>query len=381
MVLAIASVSACVVLVCVTLVLRASASVNHVALGEAPRPVSFAEARAELWRPSRSYVGTLEAWVEASVGPQYTSAYVATVRVRPGAPVRKNDVLATLDCSAPAAMSDVAGMEARAIEARQNAVSDEATRTRDLLDGGFVSPNELEQKLASSDAERARLEAQKSRLRAAALEVSDCVLRAPFDGEVGTRSLDPGAFVHPGEAIVSVVDRRWVRFTTAVPERDYEIVSPGQRVSVDIVATRRRREATIARRAPRADPATRTVHVEVDLEDPERAIPVGTTGVVSIDVGEARSAIAVPLVAGRVRGDKAQVFVLEGDVARTREVEVFGERSGVLFLAPSVAAGTRVVTQGRALLRDGDRVNASADHVPPAGWTGGTRGGGGELRP
>jgi len=37
--------------------------------------------------------------------------------------------------------------------------------------------------------------------------VSDCVLRAPFDGEIATRLVDPGAFVRPGTSIVSVIDR------------------------------------------------------------------------------------------------------------------------------------------------------------------------------
>jgi len=46
---------------------------------------------------------------------------------------------------------------------------------------------------------------------------------------------------------------------------------------------------------------------------------------------------------------------------------VKGERGGRLYLDPSLPAGARVVTEGRALLKDGDRVEAKLDATPGAG--------------
>jgi hypothetical protein len=176
---------------------------------------------------------------------------------------------------------------------------------------------------------------------------------------------------------VSVVDRRTIRFTTDVPERDYDDVVPGARVSLRSVATGARREGTIARRAPRADPATRTVHVEVDVEDAGREIPVGTTAVMTIDVGKPVRAVAIPTTAARVRGDKAHLFVVESDVAHARDVPVLGEQEGTIYLDPSLPAGSHVVSQGSELLADGDRVKGSPDRLPPATPpAAGARGGG-----
>ncbi len=124
------------------LVLHAESKVNKVALASAPRPVTVVGATETTFRDSRKYVGTLEPWVEASVGPQFISAYVDTVLVRPGATVRRGDVLATLDCRNASAASRAVAAEARAIDARQRAVADETARMRTLLDGGFVAPNE-----------------------------------------------------------------------------------------------------------------------------------------------------------------------------------------------------------------------------------------------
>jgi hypothetical protein len=41
-------------------------------------------------------------------------------------------------------------------------------------------------------------------------------------------------------------------------------------------------------------------------------------------------------------------------------VAVEGEIGGSLFVDPTLAAGTTIVTEGRALLNDGDRVSAKA---------------------
>jgi RND family efflux transporter MFP subunit len=345
---------------------RAEARVNRVALSDAAKPVSVISARKSAFVADRSYVGTLRPWVEASVGPQLVSAFVETVLVRPGAVVKKGDVLATLDCRNANATTQAITMQARALEASQRAVAHEATRVQGLLDGGFVSENEAEQKAAQSQAQEAELLAARAKLLGSSLEVSDCVLRAPFAGEVATRSIDPGAFVRPGSAIVSVVDRATVRIVADAPELDFDVITPGRDVKVHLVSTGRDLVGKIARRAPAADPATRTVHFELDIDDADRSLPVGTTAELSIDVGEPRPATELPIYAATIRGSKAQVFVVSGGVAKKTNVAVLGERAGRLFVDPVLPAGAEVVTEGRALLDDGDRVAPLAEHAPEA---------------
>jgi RND family efflux transporter MFP subunit len=289
------------------------------------------------------------------------SAYVDTVLVRPGAVVKRGEVVATLDCRNANASSQAVAMQARALEARQEASAHEASRLNNLLDGGFVSPNEAEQKTALSAAEQAQLLAAQAQLVGSSLQQNDCILRAPFDGEIATRTSDPGAFARPGVPIVSVVDRSTVRVVADAPEVDFSAVAPGTPVNMHMLSTDRDLSATISRRAPAADPLTRTVHFEMDVADPERALPVGTTADIRIDVGEPKPATEIPLSSALVRGDKATVFVVDGNVAHKRVVPVLGERTGRLFVAPSLASGTKIVTEGRALLNDNDKVNATLD--------------------
>ena len=340
---------------------KAQSDVNTVALASEPKGVTVVRALGSRYQAKRTYVGTLEPWVEAKIGPQLVSAYVDSVLVRPGAKVAKGDVLATLDCrSASAATRAVAG-QARALEARQRAHAQEAARAQTLLEGGFMAANEVEQKQAQTAAEAAQLDALRAQLAGKSLEVSDCVLRAPFDGEVAMRGADPGAFVKPGTALVSLVDRSVIRLTTMVPETDFAIVAPGKPVKIRVLAVGRDMTGVIARRSPSAHPVTRTLGFEVDLEDPKREIPVGTTAELTVSAAEPVEATEIPLIAAKIRGSKATLFVVEDGAAKSVSVPVLGEIGGSLFVATQLAPGAQVVTQGRSLLANGDKVVAKID--------------------
>jgi membrane fusion protein (multidrug efflux system) len=338
---------------------RAEAKTNKVALFQSAKPVTVLAAKGSDYRPSRVYIGTLEPWVEANVGPQLVSAYVDTVLVRPGAVVRRGEVVATLDCRTASASQQAVASQARAIDARQVAIAHQSARTQELLDGGFTSPDQAEQVAAQSLSQEAELDATKAKLASTQLEVSDCILRAPFDGEVSRRTVDPGAFARPGTSIVSIVDRNIVRMTADAPESDFDVVAPRSKVVIHVFARNKDIPATITRRAPAADPATRTVHFEIDLPDPTREVPVGTTGEVHIEVGEPVPATEIPAYAATIRGSNATVFVVDAnEVAHAKTAVIQGEVGGSLFLDTSLPPGSHVVTEGRALLNDGDKVAA-----------------------
>jgi RND family efflux transporter MFP subunit len=347
---------------------RAEANVNKVALSDNAKSVTVGEAHAAMFRPTHRYVGTLEPWLHARIGPQFASGYVDTVLVRPGAAVKRGDVLATLDCRNASTASQAIAHQARALEQRQKAAAKEAARLGELLEGGYAAPNEVEQKQAQSAANEAQIAALLAQGSGKALEVNDCILRASFDGEVALRLADPGAFVRPGGAIVEVVDRAVVRVAASVPEIDFEAVAPKTPVRLRLLATGKDLAGEVSRRAPSADPSTRTVVFEVDLPNPGRDIPVGTTAEIFVDVGELVPTVEIPLLAAKIRGSSATVFLVEDGVAKKVAVDVIGEKGGSVFVDPKgLKPGARVVTQGRALLANNDRVAARLEESRPEG--------------
>jgi membrane fusion protein, multidrug efflux system len=358
--------SAAVLVVCmgVLLVAHATANVNRVALASLPVGVTAVEARQSQYAPTHHYVGTLLPWVEAKIGPQLISAYVGSVLVRPGDRVRRGQVIGTLDCRNASATSQAVSMQARALQEQQGALAHEAARLAELQHGGFASDNEIEKKQAESASKQAELLSSKASLQRATLEVNDCVLRAPFDGEVSERTMDPGAYAHPGQSIATLIDRTTIRVGADVPEEDFALVKPGDEVGIHALANGRRLQGKIARRSPAADPSTRTVHFEVDLPDPERVLPVGTTAELTVAAGAPIPAIELPLAGAAVKGTRATIFLAENDRPRKVVLNVLGERAGRLFVEPTLSDRALVIVEGRALLKEGDRLQVKVDREP-----------------
>jgi multidrug efflux pump subunit AcrA (membrane-fusion protein) len=153
--------------------------------------------------------------------------------------------------------------------------------------------------------------------------------------------------------------------TADVPERDFEVVSPDRKVRIVEYATGKEIFGSITRRAPAADPGTRTVHIEIDIPDPAHEIPVGTTGDVRVDVGNPVPATVLPLAAAIMHDDKATIFVVDGDVVHVKTFLSLGEADGMIYAKPNdVPAGTHVVSDGRGLIKEGDRVVSKLEPLP-----------------
>src|SRR5207302_199896 len=73
------------------MVVHADAQVSTTALTASAKLVTVVQAKATTYRASRTYVATIEPWVEAKIGPQLVSAYVDTVLVRSAGCVARLD--------------------------------------------------------------------------------------------------------------------------------------------------------------------------------------------------------------------------------------------------------------------------------------------------
>jgi multidrug efflux pump subunit AcrA (membrane-fusion protein) len=143
-----------------------------------------------------------------------------------------------------------------------------------------------------------------------------------------------------------------------VPENDNTVVAPGAILSAKIPSVERTLVAKVSRRVASADPVTRTIHVESDMPNADRTIPVETTADVEVHYGDSIAAVAIPVSAATVRGGRATIFAIEGNIARKRTLDVLNETEGWLFVPPN-QVGTLLVVEGRSLLHDGDKVDAT----------------------
>jgi RND family efflux transporter MFP subunit len=121
----------------------------------------------------------------------------------------------------------------------------------------------------------------------------------------------------------------------------------------------RQHEAKITFVAAAADPGSRTVQVTAEVGSPgDAALRPGAFARVTIGVGGNAEAVLIPEVAIRPSEDGFIVFVVEGDKARRRIVEL-GLRTadGMVEVRSGVKAGELVVVRGAEALREGVTVN------------------------
>ena len=153
------------------------------------------------------------------------------------------------------------------------------------------------------------------------------VLRAPFAGTVTARFADPGALVQAATGaqtgalpLVTISTPERLRVYVYVPQHDAGFVKVGDRALVTLPERADVQiEGQVARRSDELDPRTRMMLVEVDVDNRDGRIVAGSFVTVMLTFAMPPE-IMVPVEALVLNGQKASVFVLDGDTVHARPV-------------------------------------------------------------
>ena len=227
----------------------------------------------------RGFVGVIVAHETVDLVPK-APGRIKEITVRLGDKVKRDDLVATLDAqaarqelamaeaglSAASAEFEKATLEAGQAHERAKRREPEAAGGDHLFSKEEVSDARYQDKLAGPRLRTARASvAEKSaRVKQLRAALADLDLRAPFDGTVSARYVDPGAVVGPTTTIVRLInpDDLWVRF--AMPEDRAGAVQPNQKVRVAI-ENLAEVDAVVEKVAPEVDAASRMVIAEAKL--------------------------------------------------------------------------------------------------------------------
>lgn len=324
-----------------------------VAVSDNRQPVS--PAQTEVVQPAAiptvtAVAGTVRSATTATLAAK-VMGNVTRVLVSEGDRVRKGQILLEIDSRDATAGVDRAraGVDEveQAIDGAASAVQAAAAgnalaqttlkRYTVLRDRNSVSPQEFDDvqakaRIAAAELERAKrgsdqLLARRKEAHAALAEaetyLDDSRVRAPIDGVVTARLVDPGSQAAPGMPLLTVEDPSSMRVEATLSEDLAAQTHAGDAVTLEIGSARI--AARVTRVVPAVDPMTRSALVKIDL--PNASIRSGTYARVLFTTG-AREAIAVPASAISSRGSLDSVMVVGGDsVARMRLVTL-GDRVG-----------------------------------------------------
>lgn len=298
--------------------------------------------------------GTAEAFYEADLGAR-VSGYVSDLVVDVGSRVAAGQVLARIAAPEIAAARNAARSE---VAARQS----EHERTAALAARNSVTQKALTEARHRLDTALAALAEADALLRYATIE-------APFAGIVTARAIDPGDMVFEAsspkggsEPLLKVAKLDVIRVKTYVPERDAVWTDVGDAATIMFDALPGRIfRGEIARLSGAIDPGTRTMLVEIDLQNDEARIRPGFYGQTRITLEHRERALAVPLAAVRFDDGKAYVLALAGDdTVRRADVITGVEAGGFLEIVSGLTERDRVVAAPPATLTDGAAVRLAA---------------------
>lgn len=131
---------------------------------------------------------------------------------------------------------------------------------------------------------QARLEAARTELRRAQLDLQHRNIRAPFPGALQERNVEVGDYVSDGDVIGTYVDERSLVVVGAVAEQHASELEEGARGKAKL-ATGQIATGTIRYIAPVADQATRTFTIELLIDNASGRLPAGVTAEIELPTG------------------------------------------------------------------------------------------------
>jgi RND family efflux transporter MFP subunit len=282
------------------------------------------------------------------------SGYVTAIKVDRGDRVKAGDLLATVasvetDQQYQAALHDLENKTRK------------WARAKDLAGHGWTSrqaADQAETDYTMASANVAQIATMKSYEE----------IRAPFDGVVTARFVDVGVLVQnsttnktSNQPVVTISDERRLRVDVFVEQRDVPFVHVGDLADVaDGANSDRKVTARIARTSNELDPRTRTLFVELDVDNTDQFLVPGSFAYVTLHI-PMQSYPEIPVAGLIVRGTRTMIADLASDqTVHLRPVTVATTDGVHAALADGATVGQRVAINLPDEVGDGARVQTQS---------------------
>ncbi|TDG06511.1 efflux RND transporter periplasmic adaptor subunit [Paraburkholderia guartelaensis] len=315
-----------------------------------PATVTAAIAGYQTWQPQLVAVGSLRAVRGVDVTTE-VAGLVREIAFNSGQEVKTGQVLVRLNDDSDRAQ--LASLQAAADLAQTVYKRDKAQ-----FDIQAIAKAQLDADAADLKSKRAQVDQQ------AALVIKKTI-RAPFAGRVGITTVNPGQYLNPGDAIVTLqaIDPIYADFF--LPQQQLGQLQVGQAIVVDTDAFGNRTfDGKIRSINPRVDSSTRNVQIEATVDNSERKLLPGMYANVKIDAGGAQRYLTLPQTAITYNPYGATVFIVKPGEHKNAQGKIMPVAQQV-FVTPGptrgdqvailkgISEGTQVVTSGQLKLKNG----------------------------
>ena len=217
--------------------------------------------------------------------------------------------------------------------------------------------HQAQQNYAAIANSQAAVEAAQSNLSLAKRNLTYTVVSAPMAGYVSERPADIGEYISPQQKVATIVSLNPLRVRIDVPEQAIPQIRVGESVSVSVAAYPDRSFAGhVARVSPSVTPASRTMTVEADVDNPNAELKPGQFATIRVLLPQSAPAVLVPQRALRTISGATYVFVIKNGFAQQRLVQTGQTEGDLVELKSGIAADEIVASSNVDQLSDGSAV-------------------------
>lgn len=354
-------------LLLVALLLCSSCSKNDSAVAtEKPAiAVETAIATPAPLRATLPVTGTLTARRTAEVKTEL-AGLVREVYVTEWAAVRQGQPLARIQASE--SETAVKRGEAGALRAQVEAdrARREAERMGHLKAAGLATQQQLDDALSMAAAAAAMHQASEEEVAQLRLRLEKSLVRSPIDGVVAMRAVNVGDLAGAdsgGNILFRIVDNRILDLTVTVPARELARIQVGQILEFSSDGRPETFRGTIKYLNPSVNPVDRSLQLMAEIDNRDGRLRDGLFVKGEILTGQRENVLLVPrtvLSNLDLANRQASLFVVVGDQAERRTVEIGAISGEQVEIVAGLQAGERYVRRGAFNLRDGDKVSSGS---------------------
>lgn len=331
---------------------------------EAVRPIAWTTATTSALEQSRTISGIV-APVETANLSFEVQGKVRDVKVSLGSEVKKGQILALLDkrsfnLAIQSSQAEVEKAKASLAEAKN-----EYYRHEEMIKRNLISQSEFDNAKAVYESSKSTVDVTVAKLEIAQKDLQDSVLKAPYDGTITKRFIEPSQQIASGNLAFEIEGKHGFEVQILVPETLIKEIKQDALIPVSIpTLSAELFKAQISEVGTRAESAN-AFPVTIALLEENVQMRAGMTAEVEFiysalgRTGYAGSTVLIPMSALLAELDqKVSVFVYDkqAQVVRKRLVQTENIINNQVFISTGLTDGEIIATAGVAFLRDGQRV-------------------------
>jgi RND family efflux transporter MFP subunit len=316
--------------------------------------------------------GNIQAFIDSPIYAR-TNGYLKKWYTDIGAHVKAGQLLAEIETPELDQQLDQARAELNTSQANNRLAEITATRYQDLAKTDSVSKQDVDNAAGDFEAKKAMVASAESNVRRLEQLQSFEKIYAPFDGVITARNTDIGHLINsgaggPATELFHIADTRSVRVFVNVPQDYSQSARPG--LDADLTLQEfpdKRFKGKLVRTANAIDLSSRTLLVEVDVNNPTGELLPGAYAQVHLNVAAGAPAAILPVSAMLFRSEGLQVAIVDNrNRAELRSVVAGRDFGNELEIVSGIKPTDWVIDNPSDSLISGESVRL-ADSSPNTG--------------